>query len=338
MLYLGREKFRELVFARDDNKCVVCGDPAQDAHHIMERRLFDDGGYYLDNGASLCGACHLGAEQTSLSPETIRARAGIQTVWLPDHLYPDYEYDKWGNIMNANGTRIKGELFFDESVQKALAAGGKLGLFMDYVKYPRTYHLPFSRGRTDDDKALLDTSYLLSKRVVVTVKMDGENTSGYWNGKVHARSLDSRSHPSQDYIRNKLGAILFELPKGWRICGENLYAKHTIPYSGLGDYFQLFSIWNDKNECLSWDETLEWAALLGLKTVPVLFQGEATDEILRNLYEPSFQGNLCEGFVVRRENSFTYGEFRRKVAKFVRANHVTENIHWLKKAVVPNEL
>ena len=30
---------------RDANLCVICHAAASDAHHIMERRLFDDGGY-----------------------------------------------------------------------------------------------------------------------------------------------------------------------------------------------------------------------------------------------------------------------------------------------------
>lgn len=54
-ILLTRDDFREFVFKRDNHKCVVCGEPAVDAHHILERRLFHDSGYYLDNGASLCG-------------------------------------------------------------------------------------------------------------------------------------------------------------------------------------------------------------------------------------------------------------------------------------------
>ena len=42
---LTRDEFREGVFARDHNNCVICGEPAADAHHIVERRLFSDGGY-----------------------------------------------------------------------------------------------------------------------------------------------------------------------------------------------------------------------------------------------------------------------------------------------------
>ncbi len=59
---LTRDEFRESVFARDKYKCVVCRDAAQDAHHLIERRLFEDGGYYISNGVSVCGRHHIEAD------------------------------------------------------------------------------------------------------------------------------------------------------------------------------------------------------------------------------------------------------------------------------------
>jgi len=222
-----RELFRTQVFERDHHQCVWCSSPAQDAHHIIERRLFDNGGYYLENGASLCGPCHIQAEQTLISPVQLREKIGITKTILPEHLYPDYEYDKWGNIVNSNGTRLKGELFYDESVQKILESGGVLNCFGSYIKYPRTYHLPCSPGCTQDDKMLNDYSYFEGEEIVATVKMDGENTTAYWDGHIHARSLDTLPHESRSWIKNHLSAILYDLPLGWRICGENLFAKHS---------------------------------------------------------------------------------------------------------------
>lgn len=39
-MWLTREEFKQQVFERDEHCCVVCGKPAVDAHHILERRLF----------------------------------------------------------------------------------------------------------------------------------------------------------------------------------------------------------------------------------------------------------------------------------------------------------
>ncbi len=177
MQLLTRDQFREGVFAREGHTCVICAAQAQDAHHIIERRLFPDGGYYLDNGASLCGEHHLQAEQTTLSADVIREKASITNIVLPPHLYRDQEYDKWGNPMLANGTRLKGDLFFDESVQKILAEGGVLTLFTNHVKYPRTHHLPWSPGLTKDDRQMSVDDPFKGQEVVATIKMDGENTS-----------------------------------------------------------------------------------------------------------------------------------------------------------------
>ena len=54
MSLLSRAEFRDSVFKRDKNKCVFCDKAAIDAHHIIERKLWNDGGYYLNNGASVC--------------------------------------------------------------------------------------------------------------------------------------------------------------------------------------------------------------------------------------------------------------------------------------------
>lgn len=60
-----------------------------------------------------------------------------------------------------------------------------------YYKYPRTYHLPYSLGITSDDKILPNDNIFFNKEIIVTVKMDGENTT-ITNDKVYTRSIDSK--------------------------------------------------------------------------------------------------------------------------------------------------
>jgi hypothetical protein len=182
MKTLTRETFSNAVFSRDEHKCIVCDETANlDAHHLMERRLFVDDiipfGYHIDNGVTLCSLHHLEAEQTTLSVEHLRELAGIINIILPEHLSIDQSYDKWGNPILKGGKRVMGELFDEEPVQKMLKQGGFLSDFSDYVKYPRTYHMPNSMG-TDDDKTLSDDSQFEDEDVVVTLKMDGENCLG----------------------------------------------------------------------------------------------------------------------------------------------------------------
>ncbi len=337
MELLTRDEFRESVFKRDNFKCVICGAKAKDAHHILERRLFPDGGYYIDNGASLCHHCHFKAEQTIISCGTIRSYAKIYKRILPPHLYEEFIYDKWGNIMLENGKRLKGELFYDESVQKILESGNVLDQFQKYIKYPRTYHLPWSETITKDDRRLENTKHFDGKTVVVSVKMDGEQTSMY-SDYIHARSLESDNHVSRTWVKNLHSQIKYEIPEDWRICGENLYAKHSIHYHNLNSYFYIFSIWNEKNECLSWYDTMEWASLLNLELVPTLYIGIYDEEKIKKLYTPIFNGDNMEGYVIRIYDSFPYSQFKNSMAKFVRANHVTSVHNWKFERIIPNKL
>jgi hypothetical protein len=340
---LSRDAFRDGVFRRDGYKCVLCGrvEPI-DAHHIMERRLWDDGGYYLDNGATLCDdhdgsiGCHKKAEQTVISCDEIRAATGIRRVLLPDHLYRDNTYDKWGNITMPDGTRVKGELYHDESVRKVLASGGVLPLFRDRVKYPRTYHLPWSAGKTDDDRVLDSTGHFSGRQIIITEKMDGENTTMY-HDYIHTRSLESSNHPSRGWVKNLHPRIQSSIPIGWRLCGENLFAKHTLRYDDLPSYFMLFSLWDENNLCLSWDETVEYAAVLDLVTVPVIYDGIWDEQYAKDL-SAKMDLSLQEGFVVRVADAFSYGGFRRNVAKFVRREHVGTAHNWMMQRVERNGL
>lgn len=331
-ILLSRDAFREAVFARDRHRCVTCGDPAQDAHHIMERRLWPDGGYYLDNGAALCGPCHIRAEQTVITCEAVRTGAGITKVLLPPHLYPDERYDKWGNPYLPNGQRVQGELYGDSSVQKILAQGHQIREFTPYVKYPRTLHLPWSPGATKDD--VFRGEWKTYTDAVVTEKMDGENTTMY-RGHIHARSVTSGSHETRTWVKALHARIEYDIPPGWRICGENLYAKHSIPYDNLMSYFLVFSIWTERNTCLPWDETLEWCELLGLNTVPVLYRGFGSEEVLRAIHiDPERQ----EGYVVRPAQGFQSHMFQQYVAKYVRAEHVQTHGGWMRQVPERNGL
>lgn len=205
------------------------------------------------------------------------------------------------------------------------------------VKYPRTPHLPWSPGATSDDVYLNDTSSFHDHEIVVTEKMDGENTSMYRNA-IHARSLDSANHPSRTWIRGLHGQIRNDIPDGWRVCGENLYAKHSIGYEALPSYFMVFSIWTEQNDCLSWDDTVEWASLLGLNTVPVLYRGLWDVLAVKECYDASVHATSREGYVVRLARAWAYQDFGKSIAKFVRTNHVTTSEHWMTQEVIPNGL
>lgn len=331
---IPRDEFREAVFVRDGHTCVNCSQPGVDAHHIIERRLFTDGGYYLDNGVTLCSTCHEAAESTTLDCATLRDKAGITIPRLPEHLETDGVYDKWGNPILPNGQRFRGELFDEEGVQRALQP--VLYLFTKRVKYPRTYHVPWSPGLKNDDRMMEDTSRWNDMEVVITEKVDGENTTMY-NDYMHARSLELETAEWRSRIKPIWGAINYDIPEGWRVCGENVSAVHSIRYEALPSYFLMFSIWNDHNVCLSWEETVEWPQLLGLELVPSLHWGEWNEEHCKIICD-SLDTEKQEGLVIRPASSFAFRDFRNVVGKWVRKSHVQTDEHWTRKPVEWNGL
>lgn len=318
---MSREDIRNKVFERDNGRCVCCGLPAVDAHHLLERRLWYDGGYHLDNLISVCAACHLAFEETRYSVEYGRHLAGINTVLVPDHLYADQCYDKWGNPILHDERRLKGELFDDESVQKVLAP--VLHLFTPYVKYPRTYHLPWSHPNKDDRTTF---GFLaIDREVVITEKMDGECTTLY-NDYLHARSIDGANHPSRGWVKNFHAKIAHDIPEGFRVCGENLYARHSIAYHDLDTYFYGFSMW-DGLTCLSWDDTLEWFQLIGIEPVTEWYRGPL-NKVDWDGFERDVKRLDREGYVVRSTSSFPYRTFKDNVAKYVRKGHLQTTDRW----------
>lgn len=201
------------------------------------------------------------------------------------------------------------------------------------LKYPRTYHLPFSCSITNDDKVL--PSIDIFDEVVITIKMDGENTT-MSNEYIHARSLDSRYHPSRDWCKNFWSSIRHDIPNDIRICGENLYAVHSIEYNNLDSYFLGFSVW-ENDVCLSWSESELYFELLNIKSVPVIYTGKFDINIVNDIInDMDFDKN--EGFVVRNINSFHYNEFDKNVGKYVRSNHVQSDEHWMFKQMNVNKI
>lgn len=211
-----------------------------------------------------------------------------------------------------------------------------------YYKYPRTPHLPWSEGATNDDKVLKNTHHFEGKEIVATLKMDGENTTMYPN-HIHARSIDSGRHPARFWVKALHSKICFDIPPDHRICGENLFAKHTIFYDNLPSYFMVHSIWFSNrlnvNQCCSWEGIEHLCKLLGLYTVPVIYTGiwnKQTQHNIERLFNKFYTKH--EGYVVRLAEPFAYDDFATSVAKWVRKDHVQTDDHWMYSKIIRNKL
>ncbi|MFD3457476.1 RNA ligase family protein [Streptomyces sp. NPDC058691] len=199
--------------------------------------------------------------------------------------------------------------------------------------YPRTPHLPWSPGAASDDVRARDLDGLRGREVVVTEKLDGENTTLYTDG-LHARSPDSAHHPSRAWVKALQGRIGSAIPAGRRVCGENLFARHSLSYDALDSWFYGFSVW-DGDHCLDWDVTTGFLRRVGVPVPPVLWRGTFDERALRALRVDTTRQ---EGWVVRTTEGFGREEFGRRVAKWVRPDHVRTDTHWMHAAVVENGL
>jgi hypothetical protein len=211
---------------------------------------------------------------------------------------------------------------------------------MQRKKYHRTYHLPWSHIH-GDDKAFGDLSVFLDKEIVVLEKLDGENSTIYSDGYLHARSLDSAHNMTRDWIKRLASILRFDIPQGWRFVFENVNYYHSIEYNNLDGFAYLLSIWDEDNVRLPYDDMMEFAELLDLPTPKVLYRGIFDEEKLRAIAN-NMDLSVSEGYVVTLTSAVKEPDIQSAIAKFVRNNHCQPNKdgiveHWLEKTY-PNKL
>jgi len=231
---LTRSEFNQLALERDSHKCLFCHETLNLAvHHIMDRALFDDEGYYLDNASTLCPEHHLLAEQGGLSCQEIRDKINITMIVLPQGYKQNLEYDKWGKPMK------------------------------ELIKYPRTKHIAGSSIQRGDSKNTIPFSELEGKFLVVEEKIDGANTGISFNQDCELK-LQCRGH----FLEGKGDWPEFDMFKSWGntwknqlfdiltdqyiMYGEWMGAFHSIYYDELPHLFMEFDIYDKvKQEFLS---------------------------------------------------------------------------------------
>ena len=192
-----------------------------------------------------------------------------------------------------------------------------------------------SKGDSYCDKSLEES--FENCKVVYSIKMDGGASSVIRkpNNELHInlRSADNtdRNDKKTEWLWRYFTLLKDKLPVNWRFSGEVLKWRHSIAYNELVSFFNLYLIWNDKNECLSHEDTMEWIKLLdipeigiyNMETVPILYVGKYDKQLLKNMFDEIVnKGN--EGIVIRKAHSFTYTDnwYYEDLLKLVRKNHV----------------
>jgi hypothetical protein len=212
-------------------------------------------------------------------------------------------------------------------------------------KYPRTFHLTFSKGCTNDDKMLDSDDYFIGEEIILTSKLDGSNFC-MTNSECFARTHSGPpTHKSFDLAKSIHSQIKFFIPDNFAIFSEYLFAKHSIHYRNLPHYLAIFNILDfDRNVWLSWNDVEMWSGKINVPTVPVLFRGlvktnyELQELCLSFMGEKEFQIDEREGIVIRLSKEFDNINFDFSTGKMVRANHVQTSDHWKDQEIIRNKL
>ena len=232
----------------------------------------------------------------------------------------------------------------------------------EFVKYPRTPHLFGFRG-TDDDKHMGEAEshrFLSDKSLIVEEKLDGTNvgihftTQGDSVLQCRGHLITEGMHPQYDLFKQWAAAkrpMLEErLMDRFILFGEWLFARHSIHYRRLPNYFFEFDIYDKEIEdFLSLERRLALLEGMNVHTVPVIHRGSLTRDRLVSLIGPSrfdseFDNpltgeidHLMEGLYLRTEaNGVVTG--RAKFVRFEFVEKVKQSEHWQHQAMTANRL
>lgn len=350
----NRSQFRENCFERDSQTCIVpwCSRDALDAHHIIERSEWNNGGYIENNGASVCSPHHKAAEKNLIPPQAFWFWLGIDEPVTPEGM--SYNVDKWGDK-------------FDTPPWEE---------YRDRIKYPSTRHLlplywydkeTTAKERIENDDTGVDSiENFVGIPLVITQKIDGGNCMlvNDVDNPVRARNGSKPEDTMRPLYRD--GGLYWQqevnqkLPERLQVFGEWVYAKHSIHYgcdcddeckdvgpslsdlTGIDDersYFQIFGVYDKKfNLWLSWPEVETVSDKLGFPTTPVIYSEDSEDdatftdasvareELINYAREVIDDGG--EGIVIRSKYPYHFSQFSLRVGKYVRENHVNSDEHW----------
>ena len=184
--------------------------------------------------------------------------------------------------------------------------------------------------------------------VVVEEKVDGANLglSVGPDGRIRAQSRGSylapgRSHaqwsPLWPWLAARERSLVAALDTNLMLFGEWCYARHSIAYSALPDWFLVFDVFEPSTGIFwSSDRRNTLATEAGLHTVPEVFRGRLTLREVPSVIDKSPLGaGTREGVYLRQERE---GRLITR-AKVVSREFIQQgDAHWTRRPLVTNRL
>lgn len=219
-----------------------------------------------------------------------------------------------------------------------------------FFKFPPTPHLA-ALGEFDprEDKLFTkdESSTFLSGPLIVEEKIDGANLGISFDAEGNIR-LQNRGEYLQspwlgqwkkltNWVEYHSNSLFEHLADRYLLFGEWCYARHSVAYDLLPDWFLGFDVYDKQDlRFLSTSRRDRLLIDMGLSSVPLLGHGHFSIDGLIGLMT---QSKLCaepaEGLYLRKEA----GDWLTQRAKIVRPAFIQPlESHWSKSPIHPNRL
>lgn len=221
----------------------------------------------------------------------------------------------------------------------------------EFYKYPSTPHLALLPGvavRSDKLMTEEERDEFLKNTILIEEKVDGANLGLSFNergdlfAQARGKYLDlpgsGQWKKLSDWVKPRIASLYENLSDRYILFGEWCYAKHTIFYDSLPDWFLAFDVYDREAGCfLSTSRREHLFATMLLEAVPILGRGRFSFAELEDMISRSKLANNqpAEGVYLR----FDRGESLGGRAKLVRRTFIQEiEKHWSKRKLMPNKL
>ena len=221
---------------------------------------------------------------------------------------------------------------------------------LSFAKFPSTPHLTVLDGATvRHDKVLtpLERDRFLDHDLIVEEKIDGANLGISFDstGELQAQNRGSflkepmtgQWKTLPDWLIRCSDCLLDVLADKYILFGEWCYAKHSILYNRLPDWFIGFDVFDRKaNRFVCRDARDRMLESLQLDVVPCLANGRLTlGEITAHLGQSHFGNAPAEGLYLRYDD----GDWLGSRAKLVRPSFIQAiDDHWSSRPLEVNRL
>lgn len=223
-------------------------------------------------------------------------------------------------------------------------------MMLSFSKFPSTPHLTVLDGATvRDDKVLtpVERDRFLDHGVIVEEKIDGANLGISFDstGEIQAQNRGSflkepmtgQWKTLPDWLAIHSDRLFDVLCDRYILFGEWCYAKHSIFYDQLPDWFVGFDVFDSKaNRFVCRNVRDRFLASLQLHVVPCLASGRLTlGEITASLGQSHFGNAPAEGLYLRYDD----GDWLGHRAKLVRPGFIQAIAeHWSSRPLEVNRL